>query len=87
MVTSFRVVPEPGGQATMVTISTVMPRRWGPVGWVEERIVRRLLSRVFAEELDLVTAYLAGVEPDGELLTGVCGGPAAVHLPGSGSIL
>ena len=60
MVTSFRVVPEPGGQSSMVTISTAMPRRWGPVGWVEERIVRRLLSRVFAEELDLVTAYLAG---------------------------
>ena len=59
MVTSFRVAPEPGGGASMVTISTVMPRRWGIVGWVEERIVRRLLSRVFAEELDRVAAYLA----------------------------
>ena len=59
MVTSFRVVPEPGGEASMVKISTVMPRRWGPVGWIEERIVRRLLSRVFAEELELVAAYLA----------------------------
>lgn len=59
MVTSFRVAPEPGDEASMVTISTVMPRRWGPVGWIEERIVRRLLSRVFTEELDLVAAYLA----------------------------
>jgi hypothetical protein len=59
MATSFRVVSEPGGEASMVTISTVMPRRWGPVGWLEERIVRRLLSRVYAEELDLVAAYLA----------------------------
>lgn len=59
MVTSFRVLPEPGGDASRVTISTVMPRRWGPVGWIEERIVRRLLARVFAEELDLVAAYLA----------------------------
>ncbi|HEV2150345.1 MAG TPA: SRPBCC family protein [Longimicrobiaceae bacterium] len=61
MVTSFRVLPEPGGTASLVTISTVMPRRWGPVGWIEERIVRRLLGRVFAEELELVAAYLAGV--------------------------
>lgn len=59
MVTSFRVEPEPGGAASAVTISTVLPRRWGPVGWLEERIVRRLLRRVFAEELELVAAYLA----------------------------
>ncbi len=57
MVTSFRVMPD--GAASRVTISTVMPRRWGPVGWLEERIVRRLLGRVFAEELDLVAKYLA----------------------------
>ncbi|MEW5928523.1 MAG: SRPBCC family protein [Gemmatimonadota bacterium] len=59
MVTSFRVLPEPGGGASRVTLSTVMPRRRGPIGWIEERIVRRLLSRVFAEELGLVAAYLA----------------------------
>lgn len=59
MVTSFRVDPEPNGKASLVTISTVMPRRWGPVGWMEERIVHRLLNRVFAEELDLLAAYLA----------------------------
>jgi uncharacterized protein YndB with AHSA1/START domain len=59
MVTSFRVLPEPGGGASRVAISTVMPRRWGPVGWIEERVVRRLLGRVFAEELALVAAYLA----------------------------
>jgi len=60
VVTSFRVVPEPGGEASMVTISSVFPRRWGPVGWLEQRIVRRLLDRVYAEELDRVSAYLAG---------------------------
>ena len=59
MVTTFRVDPEPGGGASRVTISTTMPRRRGIVGWIEERIVRRLLVRVFAEELDLVAAYLA----------------------------
>lgn len=59
MVTSFRVLPESGGVASRVTISTVMPRRWGPLGWIEERVVRRLLARVFAEELELVAAYLA----------------------------
>jgi uncharacterized protein YndB with AHSA1/START domain len=60
MVTSFRVAPEPGGEASFVTISTRFPRRWGPAGWLEERVVRRLLSRVYAEELDLVSAYLSG---------------------------
>lgn len=73
MVTSFRVVPEPGGAASLVTISTVMPRRRGPVGWIEERIVRRLLARVFAEELELVAAYLAR------------GGAAARADPGAGA--
>jgi uncharacterized protein YndB with AHSA1/START domain len=58
MVTSFRV--EPQGDACMVTISTVAPRRAWPVGWIEERLVRRLLGRVFREELDLVAAYVAG---------------------------
>lgn len=57
MVTSFRVVPD--GDSSQVTIFTVMPRRWGPAGWIEERIVRRLLSRVFAEELELVAQYLS----------------------------
>ena len=59
MVTSFHMVPELDAQASMVTLSTVMPRRWGPVGWIEESIVRRLLNRVYAEELDLVAEYLA----------------------------
>lgn len=56
MVTSFRVVPAGGGSE--VTISTVLPRRWGPAGWLQERIVRRILPPVFAEELELVAAYL-----------------------------
>lgn len=56
MVTSFRVVPAGGGSE--VTISTMMPRRRGPAGWLQERMVRRILPPVFAEELDLVAAYL-----------------------------
>lgn len=59
MVTSFLVEPEGGGTASRVTIATAMRRRWGPIGWLEERIVRRLLTRVFAEELELVAAYVA----------------------------
>ena len=58
MVTSFHVLPA-GSARSEVTISTVMPRRWGILGWIEERVVRRLLSGVFTEELDLVAAYLA----------------------------
>lgn len=64
IVTSFRV--EPDGDASIVTISSVMPRSRGIVGWVEERVIRRLLTRVYAEELDLVAAYLAR---DGRVLT------------------
>jgi hypothetical protein len=58
MVTTFRVVPAGNGAST-VTISTIVPRRGGILGWVEERLARRLLTRVFAEELDLVAGYLA----------------------------
>ena len=47
--TTFLVEPEPGGEASTVTISTVMPRRPGLPGWIEERLVRRLLKRVYAE--------------------------------------
>lgn len=59
IVTSFRVVAERGGDASRVTIASVFPRRWGPVGWAEERVLRRLLEPVYAEELDRVAAYLA----------------------------
>jgi len=59
-VTSFRVVGEPGGDASSVTISSVFPLRRGPAGWIERAVVRRLLRRVYAEELDLVAAYVAG---------------------------
>lgn len=58
MVTSFIVDPEPDGACT-VTLRTVGPRRAWPLGWIEERMVRRLLGRVFREELDLVAAYVA----------------------------
>jgi len=63
MVTSFHVTPEPSGDASEVTISSLFPRRRGPVGWLEERIVTRLLRKVYAEELDLVAAYLGGALP------------------------
>lgn len=58
MVTSFVVDPRPGKTACDVTISTVFPKRWGPIGWLERRIVRGLLNRVYAEELHLLAAYL-----------------------------
>lgn len=58
-VTSFLVEPEAGGAASRVTLSSVFPRRWGPVGWLERVIVRRLLGRVYAEELGLVAEYVA----------------------------
>jgi hypothetical protein len=60
MVTSFLVDPEPGENACRVTISTVLPKRGGPVGWIERAIVRRLLGRVYGEELDLVAEYVSG---------------------------
>jgi hypothetical protein len=71
MVTSFRVDPA-GLSTSSVTISTELQRRGGVSGWVEEKFVRWLLSRVFAEELDRVAAYLAqaGARPAGD------GGPA-----------
>lgn len=58
METSFRVDPADDG-ASRVTIASRFPRRRGPLGWLEERVVRRLLDRVYAEELDLLEAYLA----------------------------
>jgi hypothetical protein len=58
MVTSFRVLAS-GSSACDVTISTVIPRRRGLLGWLEERFLRRLLTRVFAQELELVAEYLA----------------------------
>jgi hypothetical protein len=59
-VTSFRVEPDSSGRTCRVTISSVFPRRRGPAGWIEERIVTRLLERVYAEELERVEKYLAG---------------------------
>ena len=58
MVTAFLVEPVDGGRASEVTISTSLPRRPGIVGWLEERLVRRLLTRVYGEELDLLVQYL-----------------------------
>lgn len=59
-VTSFVVDAEPGDDACRVTISTVFPRRRGPLGWIERALVRRVLRKVYREELDLVAAYVAG---------------------------
>jgi hypothetical protein len=57
LVTSFRVVPA-SPEACDVTISTRFPWRRGPLGWVERRFVPRMLLPVYAEELELVEAYL-----------------------------
>lgn len=60
IVTSFRVDRAAGDMvASVVTISSTMPRRGGPLGWIEERVLRRVLGRVYAEELGLVAEYLA----------------------------
>jgi len=56
--TSFLVEPRPGENACSVTITTAFPRRRGPLGWVERRLVRGLIDRVYAEELDLLAAYV-----------------------------
>lgn len=61
IVTSFRVEPEDGG--CRVTISSVLPARRGLLGWIERRMVARLLPRVYAEELDRVAAYVADARP------------------------
>ncbi len=55
-VTSFSVLPDSGGAASVVTIATDFPRRRGPAGWLTERLVRRLMAGVYEEELDLVAA-------------------------------
>jgi len=65
MVTSFRVEAEPGGGACTATITTDSPRPSGIAGWIEERVARWILARVFREELELVAAYVAA-EPRGE---------------------
>lgn len=59
METWFDVVPK-GEDGARVTISSRFPRRRGPLGWLEERMVRRLMPRVYAEELDRTAALLAG---------------------------
>jgi len=58
-VTTFVVDPA-RGDACLVTIASVFPARWGPIGWIERAVIRRLLRRVYAEELDLVSAYVTG---------------------------
>ena len=73
-VTSFLVEPVADGKAAMVTISSRFPRRPGLAGWFEEWIVRRMLSRVYREELDLVVAYLSGTA--GAPASGGGAGPA-----------
>lgn len=52
VVTTFTVEPHPGG--CTVTIATEITVRRGIAGALERRLVTRLLSRVYAEELKLL---------------------------------
>lgn len=56
--TAFLVIPRPHENACDVTISTVFPKRWGPIGWLERHIVRRLTDRIYSEELQLLADYV-----------------------------
>jgi hypothetical protein len=50
VVTTFTVVPE-GPDRCRASISTRLPRRGGPGGWIERLVTRRFLERVYAQEL------------------------------------
>lgn len=52
LATSFTVVPN--GDATDVTISTVVPDRPGLRGMVERWAVRRMLPQIYRDELQLI---------------------------------
>jgi hypothetical protein len=49
--TTFTVDPLINGQAAHVTISTKLPLRRGPVGWLRRWLTRRLLEPLYEEEL------------------------------------
>lgn len=50
-ITTFRIVPESGGQASRVTISTDLEVK-GLTGWIQSMVVPRFLRKVYSEELD-----------------------------------
>lgn len=49
--TSFRVVPDSGGQASRVTIATDWETK-GLLGWAQSLLIPQLLRKVYTEELD-----------------------------------
>lgn len=56
--TSFRVLPESGGQASRVTITTDWETK-GLVGWIQSLLVPRFLRKVYAEELDNLASVVS----------------------------
>ncbi len=59
VVTTFTVDPVDGGRKARVTIATDMRVRGWPVGWLERRLVTRLLRPVYVREIDLLGAVAA----------------------------
>ncbi len=53
-VTTFTFEPVPR-RSTRVTIATRVPRRRGPAGWIEAKLLDGFLRRAFEEELSLLT--------------------------------
>jgi hypothetical protein len=58
-VTTFTVVPAPGGRGTDVTITTAWTAS-GVRGWVEGRIAPPMLRRIYTEELQNLARHAAG---------------------------
>jgi uncharacterized protein YndB with AHSA1/START domain len=58
-VTTFTVVPAPGGGGTDVTITTAWTAS-GVRGWVEGRIAPPMLRRIYTEELQNLARHAAG---------------------------
>lgn len=51
-VTTFTVDPVEGGAASRVTIETVAPKGAGLRGWLEARLVKRMLPPIYERELE-----------------------------------
>jgi hypothetical protein len=60
--TSFRVDPAPGGQGSLVTISTRY-RKSGVAGWVESWLAPRFLRTVFDAQLRLLAEQATRLRP------------------------
>jgi len=52
--TTFKFVPVEEGRKTRVVISTSMPVRSGPAGWLEKNMTAWYLKMVYAKELQLL---------------------------------